>query len=352
MISSMRRFHAKLLLGAIVLLASLTQASFGQALDRIRLRRGSEAGEVTKMSPISVSIERGGETKEVSIVEIRSIIFKDEPSELTQARLSANNGGYQSALTRLDAIEMRNIKNEFIQQEIEYYKAFCKAKLALVGSHDLQQAGTALSRFVSGNSQSYHYLDATELLGDMLVTTKRFAAAEKQYEKLAKAPWPSYRIRSGVLVGETLIAQEKYDEALAQFDVALGTQDDSPEGKTQQLAAQLGKGVATAGLGKVPEGAAMVEQVIRDADPEDANLLAHAYNALGDCYRQAGEPKNALYAYLHTDLLYGRVADAHAEALFHLTPLWDSIGQAGEARKARQMLEQQYPTSRWAKQSQ
>jgi len=352
MICSIRTSQAKFVLSTVVALVLLAPICLGQAVDRIRVKGGSQAGEITKMSPVSVTIERNGNATEVPVVDIRSIIFKDEPSELTQARLNANNGGYESALSTLESTNLANVKNKFIRQELEYYQAFCKAKLALVGSQDIKQAGTELNRFVSSNSQSYHFLDATQLLGDLLVATKRYSAAQGQYEKLAKAPWTSYRIRSGVLVGGTLIAQEKFDEALAQFDAALGLEDDSADGKAQRLAAQLGKGVATAGLGKVDDGAAMVEQVIRDADPEDANLLAHAYNALGDCYRQAGEPKNALYAYLHTDLLYGRIADAHAEALYHLAPLWDSIGQAGEARKARQTLEAQYPASRWAKQSQ
>lgn len=352
MTGSLSSLPTKFALASALSLTLFASLSSGQAVDRIRVKGGSQAGEITKMTPVSVTIERNGDATEVPVVDIRSIIFKDEPSELTQARLNANNGGYESALTTLESTNMSEVRNEFIRQEIEYYKAFCKAKLALVGSQDIKEAGTELNRFVTSNSQSYHFLDATQLLGDLLVATKRYSAAQNQYEKLAKAPWTSYRIRSGVLVGQTLIAQEKFDEALAQFDAVLGLEDDSADGKAQRLAAQLGRGVATAGLGKVSDGAAIVEQVIRDADPEDANLLAHAYNALGDCYRRAGEPKNALYAYLHTDLLYGRIADAHAEALYHLAPLWDSIGQAGEARKARQTLEAQYPASRWAKQSQ
>jgi tetratricopeptide (TPR) repeat protein len=178
-----------------------------------------------------------------------------------------------------------------------------------------------------------------------------YAPAQKKYEILAQSPFPSYRMRSGVLVGQTLLAQKKYPEALQQFQQVLAMKDETPEGKQQILAAQLGMGVASAATGKVDEGIQRIEAVIRDADPENARLLAQAYNALGASYREAGRTKDALYAYLHVDLLYGRIAEAHAEALWHLAPLWEAVGQDGEARKARQTLEEKYPSSRWAKEA-
>jgi hypothetical protein len=79
-------------------------------------------------------------------------------------------------------------------------------------------------------------------------------------------------------------------------------------------------------------------------------LLAAAYNALGACHLQAGQSKDALFAYLHTDLLYRRAGEPHAEALFHLSSLWEEIGQEGEARQARAMLKELYPGTRWARQ--
>ena len=78
----------------------------------------------------------------------------------------------------------------------------------------------------------------------------------------------------------------------------------------------------------------MVEQVILDADPEQKELHARAYNALGNCYQRAGQTTDALLAYLHVDVLYSSVPDAHAEALANLVPLWQSIGQDARRRGA------------------
>ncbi len=322
--------------------------TLGQSTDRIRTTRGSESGEVVKMSPIAVTIEQRSETTDVPVTEIRSIIFRGEPAELTQGRLNATNGGYEAALNRLEAINVRNIRGDFIKQEVEFYKAYAKAKLSLVDPKSIREAGTELNSFVTSYPNNYHFLEATELLGDLLANMGNYNAAQSKYQLLGKAPWPEYKMRAAVLVGQALLAQEEYDNALAQFDAALKIEDDSPGGKAQRLAAQLGKAVATAATGNVAAGLQSVEQVIRDADPENAELLAQAYNALGACYEQSGQPKNALYAYLHTDLLYGRVAEQHAEALAKLVPLWESVGQEGEARRARQTLLEQYPASRWA----
>jgi tetratricopeptide (TPR) repeat protein len=328
----------------------VTSSALAQSTDRIRTASGSESGEVTKMSPVAVTIEQGGETIDVPVTEIRSIIFRGEPAELTQARLNATNGGYEAALNRLEAINLDNIREDYVKQEVEYYTAYCKAKLSLVDPTSIREAGTELNSFVNDYPQNYHYLEATELLGDLLVNMGNFNAAQAKYQQLGKAPWPEYKMRAAVLVGQAQLAQKNYQDALQQFNSALEIEDDSPGSKAQRLAAELGKAVAAAATGNVDSGLQAVEQVIRDADPENAELLAQAYNALGACYNQSGQPKNALYAYLHTDLLYGRVAEEHAEALAQLVPLWESIGQEGEARRARQTLLEQYPASRWAQQ--
>jgi hypothetical protein len=96
----------------------------------------------------------------------------------------------------------------------------------------------------------------------------------------------------------------------------------------------------------------MIEKIIQDADPQQRELHARAYDALGACYEKAGKTKDALFAFLHVDVLYGTVPDAHAEALYHLIPLWKAIGQDDRSREAREMLQQKYADSHWAKQLQ
>jgi tetratricopeptide (TPR) repeat protein len=323
---------------------------FGQGADRIRLTKGSsEAGEIQEMTPLEVTIARGsaGITK-VPVNEISSIIFKGEPAQLTQARINAR-GGYQTAIERLGEIDRQAIDRDFVRQDVEFYEAYCTAKLALAGNGSIADAGRLVGSFVRNHRQNYHYLEAVEVLGDLLVAAGRFDMAVAQYAELAKAPWTEFKVRSAVLVGRALAAQGKHADAIRQFDSALADAGSAAETKSQRLAAILGKAVSLAETGGTDQAVKMIEEVIRDADPEDAALHALAYNALGRCYEQANRTKDALLAFLHVDVLYASQADAHAEALSRLAVLWESVGQEGRARDARQLLKERYSGSRWAK---
>src|SRR5690606_7413485 len=109
--SSIMPLRPMLLMLPLLCLATFTH---GQSTDRIRTATGSESGEITKMTPLVVTIKAGGQEKEIQVPEIRSIIFRGEPSELTQARLNANNAGYDAALATLESINMNNVRSEYV----------------------------------------------------------------------------------------------------------------------------------------------------------------------------------------------------------------------------------------------
>ncbi|MEM8866334.1 MAG: tetratricopeptide repeat protein [Planctomycetota bacterium] len=318
--------------------------------DRVRTTTVAESGQIEEMSAVAVIVKRGSQTKSVPVNEIESVRFADEPSELTQARLNARNGGYQAALEQLEEIDVSDVSNPYITAEIDFYRAFCRAKLALLGEGDIASAGRDLNTFLQKNSQNFHYLQATELLGDLLASAGRYGPAEQMYGRIAKAPFPEYKVRAAVLIGRALQAQDKHTEALERFEAALAINDDSPGGKTQRLAALLGKAVSLAATGQVDQGVALVEQVLSDFDPSEERLLALTYNALGSCYLQAEKTKDALFAFLHVDLLFSTEPEAHAESLYHLATLWETVGKPAQAREARQTLRDRYAASKWAKQ--
>jgi len=318
--------------------------------DRIRTTGGAEAGEITATTPVEISLDKGTAGKtQIPVNRIRSVVLDQEPSELTQARLNARNGGYSTALERLERIDRSKLRREIIKEDVAFYEAFCSAQLALSGNGDITDAGRRLNEFVRSNPRSFHYLEAVETMGDLLMAKGSYAAAQRQYAELAKTPWPDYKLRSGVLLGRTLAAQDKHDQAIREFDAVLASREDDAAAKEQKLSATLSKAVSLAETDQLDNGVALIEQMIADTDPEQKELQARAYNALGDSYQRAGRTKDALLAYLHVDVLYSSVPEAHAEALFHLSTLWNKVGQAERARQARQTLDQQYRGSRWAK---
>jgi tetratricopeptide (TPR) repeat protein len=333
---------------AAILAPSMVRAA--EFTDRVRTAGGSEAGEITATTPLEISLDKGTAGKiQIPLNQVRSVVLDDEPPELTQARLNAKNGGYATAIERLNQIDRARLKRELVREDVEFYLAYSAAQQALGGKGEVTDAGRKLNEFVRRHPQSFHYLEAVETMGDLLMANDKFAAAQRQYAELAKAPWPDYKLRAGVLLGRTFQAQGKHPEAIEEFDRVLASPEEGVAAKEQKLSATLAKAVSLAEVNQLDQAVQLIEQMIVDTDPEQKELQARAYNALGDSYQRAGRTKDALLAFLQVDVLYSTVPEAHAEALSHLATLWGAVGQAERGRQARETLNEQYRESRWAK---
>lgn len=328
--------------------------AIGDVTDRVRLARGSEAGEVSKMTRYEVTLDKGAAGRvPVAVNDIRAIVFEGEPAELTQTRVNAGNGAFAKALGLLEKIAADQVKRDFVKQDIEFYKAYCASRLALSGEGEITDAGKQLNLFVRNYPDNYHFLEASEMMGNLLMASGRFDFAEKQYAELAKAPWPVFKMRAAVSLGRSLQAQGKHSEAIEQFDAALGMADDGgADSQNQKLSATLGKAVSLAEAGKGGDAVKIIQKVIQDADPQQKELHARAYNALGTCYEKSKQTKDALFAFLRVDVVYSNVPEAHAEALAHLVSLWKAVGNEEQSREARETLLQRHGNSKWAKQVQ
>jgi tetratricopeptide (TPR) repeat protein len=338
---------------ATILCGANSPRVFGEVTDRVRLVKGSETGEVSKMTRLDVTLDKGAVgSVPLAVNEIRTIVFDGEPSELTQARVNAGNGAFAKASGLLNKIADDQVKRDFIKQDIEFYKAYCASRLALSGEGEITDAGKQLNQFVRSYPDSFHFWEASEMMGDLLMASGRYDFAEKQYAELAKAPWPVYKMRAAVSLGRSLQAQGKHAEAIKQFDAALGMSDDGADAQNQKLSATLGKAVSLAEAGKGDDAVKIIQKVIQDADPQQKELHARAYNALGNCYEKSKQTKDALFAFLRVDVVYSNVPEAHAEALSHLVSLWKAVGNEEQSREARETLLQRHGNSKWAKQVQ
>jgi tetratricopeptide (TPR) repeat protein len=330
---------------------SLAAAGVSSAIDSVKIANKPLCrGRVVSMSPLKVTIEEGaeGQTKDIPVNQIQAVSYENEPIDLKTAKAHVLNNRYAEAMTALERIKEDSGRPE-IQQDIDFYKALCAAKLALGGSGKIADAGRMMKAFADTNTKSYHYFEASETVGDLLVAIGRYAQAAEYYHRLDEAPWPDYQMRAGVAAGRALLAQGKIDEANAAFDKVIATQGQGEQAQSQRLLARLGKASALSAAKKSDEAIKMVEDLLKTADPEDAPLMARAYNVLGTAYRQAGRTKEALLAFLHVDVLYPAVPDAHAEALANLADLWEQVHKGERANRARKTLEEDYRDSPWAK---
>ncbi len=336
----------------LALVIAMASSAVCQALDSIRTSKGVLSGRVIGMDATKVDFEQGvgasALLKELPANEVQAIYFEGEPRDLRNAKNEVLRGRYAEALEMLEQMKDEPVRPEAVQ-DLQFYKAYCAAKLALGGSGKIPEAGKMMLAFVDGNPKSYHYYQATAMVGDLLVAIRQYSKAGEYYSRLQNAPWPDYKMRAGVAIGKALLDQDKADQALAAFDKVIATEGTGELAQEQRLFAAVGKARALVALTKAEEAIKLLEEVLKKADAEHAPLMAQAYNAQGAAYKQAGRIKEAQLAYLHVDMLYSSQPAAHAEALANLVELWEQDHQRERANRHRQVLEEQYPDSPWAK---
>ncbi len=315
-------------------------------LDRVRRLSSLESGEVTGVSALQVTLARNGVDKRIPSYEIRGITFAEEPRELSDARPLLQTGRYEQAIEKLSPLAGKSLGRREIAQEVAYGIALAKGRLALAGQADAAEGRVAVGSFISKHKNSYHLPAAIELLGDLELAAGNLDAARSQYEKLTKPGVAYYALRAALLLGRVDQADGDHTAAVEQFEKVLG--DTASAGEELTLAATLGAAVSRSATGDVDEAAVEVRRIIAAADNDDTALLARAWNALGDCYREAQDTKSSHLAYLHVDVLYQQQSDQHARALYYLVDLWKQLGRVDRAQDAASRLQEDYPESRWA----
>ncbi len=321
-------------------------AARAEAIDQVKTADDSVVGTVTSVSALTVVVERNNTVREVPAGQIEAIVFEGEPAVLKTARANIGAGRYEDALAALAELNVAEIERRGIVQDIEYYKVYSAAQMALVGNGDIADAGSKVFAFVSANKDSYHYLDAQMLFGDLAGAAGKTQAAQTAYKTVGQtAPWPDYQARAAVALGRSYLATGQIPQASDSFKIALKMPDNAPDMQAHKLAATLGEARCLAATKKLSEATAMIEKVIKQADSEDTVLLAEAYNALGASYRASDRPKDALLAFLHVDLVYRSSAQNHIEALQNLVELWNERQMPERSAEAARELRDRYKRS-------
>ncbi|MBS0209758.1 MAG: tetratricopeptide repeat protein [Planctomycetes bacterium] len=334
---------------ALVALAVALVAGSAGAADAVKRVSGSAVnGNITKMSATDVTIEKpGGAAETIPVSDIEEIVFDKEPGTLRAVRNNAADGNFDAALATLEKVKTDTISRPELLDDIQFYRVLCEARLALAGSGDLQKAGGAAFNYVSAHPSSFHFLQANELLGDLFAATGKYTEARQYYGVLEKSTFPEYKARGLIAQGRVYVRDGKFDEALKAFDgvLAMGNQKGALN-DSQRYSATLGKALCLAETGKVDDGIKQIEEVIKLANVEDAQLMGEAYVTLGKALLKKGNKKEALLAFLHVDVLFFSNASAHAESLKALVALWNELGKPERATLAAQTLQSRYSGGR------
>jgi tetratricopeptide (TPR) repeat protein len=224
--------------------------------------------------------------------------------------------------------------------------------MAMGEGGDKKAAEQMMLDFISKykGATSYHFYEAAEVLGDLAMSRGDYANASKYYGSIITraTKLPEAKLRATLADGRAQMGLKNYDEAKKRFNEVTDSGLNSGNAESLKMMAQVAKASCDAEAGQADAAIKALETIVEKNDPKDAELFARTYVALGKAYEKASKPKDAILAFLAVDLLYFGEADAHAEALAHLSKLWEQVGRADRALTARNTLKDRYAGSVWA----
>jgi tetratricopeptide (TPR) repeat protein len=315
----------------------ISGATFKQAIG------GRVRGQVQSESPNEVVVQLGGTTTSVPTDQIQSIRYDGQSASFALAEARESSGQLAEAAELFKKAAADSAGKPFPLQAALFREAEVLTDLALVEPDRVKEAKDKLAAFVRTYSTGRHIAGVRECQARLQLHTGDLAEAETSIAALAKLPRGDER--AAVLRTKILGKQGKHADAIAQLDKLIAS---SPKGTERQRAAVLAKAENLAAMKQFSEAETLLHEVIAGTPPEDAANQAPAYNTLGDCLRAANRPKDALFAYLHTDLLYSKSKEEHPRALHHIAELYRLLKQDGRADEFAQRLKQEYPRSPWA----
>jgi len=294
-------------------------------------------GKVTAESPTEVTIG----TQKVAVDQIESVTYDGKAASLmTTASQREKDGKLADAAADFKAAVEAAEPNSFVAQAATF------ARLRILAQTNPAEAITGLDSFTRDptNKAGRHIVPALELLIRLAMAKPDYDRADRAVAILEKIPAPSAPDRAAVAKARILTKRGKPVDAVALLDrIIAGSKPETAKGREARLA----KAEALAAQKKYDDARKLAMEAIDAANTEDAEALSAGYNVLGDVLRAAGKPKDALLAYLHTDLLFARDKDEHARALAQIAALWRELKRDDRADETLERLKHEYPTSPW-----
>jgi len=301
---------------------------------------GVVRGTVTSESTTKVEVKLGNNVTSIPTAEVASITYDGHPASLEQAQAKDAASSFAEAAELYKKAAGEAASKPFIAEDAAFGQARATADLAQNDPAKVADAIGLLDAFSRTYKSGRHVGPALEALASLQIARENFPGAEATLASLAKLPRGDER--SASLRIKILSKKGQTAQAIVEIDKMIAA---NPEGSARKRDATLAKAEALVSLKKFPEAEAIVRSVIKAAPPEDATTQAIAHNTLGDCLRAAGKSKEALYAYLHTDLLFSKDKEEHARALGQIAQLWRELKRPDRADETAERLKQEYPRS-------
>jgi tetratricopeptide (TPR) repeat protein len=332
------------------LAATLVLAAFRARADTVvlipnssvKVAGGQVRGTIQSESPTEVKIG----AQSIPVDQIASVSYDGTTPNFTLAETKENNGAMLEAADYYKKAVGEAAGKPFVATAATYGRAHALAEVAMSSTGRATEAIAELEAFIKAHPSSRQLGSALESLASLCIQKGDLPRADGALSELAtKVPWAADR--AAILKARLLGKQNKHDQALAELDKIIAA---APAKSPKSFEAKLAKAESLAGTKKFDEAEKIVQAVIKEIPAEEAPAQALAHNTLGDCYRAAGRPKDALQEYLKTDILFDKDKDEHQKALAQIAQLWRELKRDDRADEAMERLKQLYPASPWLSQ--
>jgi tetratricopeptide (TPR) repeat protein len=307
---------------------------------------GRVRGTVQSETAAEVVVKLGATTVTVPAEQVASVRYDGQPASLALAESAENAGQLARAADQYKKAVSEASGKPLVERAARFKQAEVTADLALADPSRAAEAVALLDAFLRAFPDGRQAPAAREALARLQLQKGDYAAAEKTAAELARSPRSADR--AALLRARVLARKGEHEQALTALNRLAAS---APAGSNPSLnrEARLARAESLAALKRYSEAETEARAVIKALPAEDAPSQSAAYNTLGDCLRAAGRPKDALLAYLHTDLLYAKDKEQHPRALAQIARLWRELNQEPRADEALKRLQAEYPQSPWAK---
>jgi tetratricopeptide (TPR) repeat protein len=297
-------------------------------------------GTVVAETPTEVKVRNGNAEQSVPVSQIASIRYDGSPGSLALAQSRESAGNLAEAADNYKKAAADSATKPFILEDALFNQARVTADLGLTDPAKTDAAIALLDAFLKAHSNGRHTVPALESLAKLQMQKGSFDAVVLTIDRLSKIPETADR--ASVLRARVASRKGDYTSSIGELDSIITS---APDGSTKKRDAQLAKAESLVAMKKFPEAEGLVRGVIKVAPAEDFATQALAHNTLGDCLRAAGRPRDAMFAYLHTDLLFFKDKEEHPKALAKIIQLWREQSRPDRADEVLERLKQEYPRS-------
>lgn len=303
-------------------------------------REESITGIIRKESPAAVVVKpASGAERAIPSASVLDVEYAPPSFTLAKELRTARNqeqAGKLDAAVKLYQEFAAKLPDSPLRRHVEFTVARLTAKHAEADASQVKPAIERLSSYLRKWPDGWQITQMPALLVPLQLRNNDPAGARQTLDYLAAVPeFPTdLKLDCQIASAKLLVDEKRLTEAETKLNALLRP---IPRDDPKALRLRVALAECRAGARKFAEAEKELQDILARA--KDADTKAYAYNALGDCFRQGGEPRKAMWNYLSVDVLYPQNRPERARALYNLCHVFKDLNDEKKARLCREALE-------------